>query len=241
VLACTLPLQGGVCKGQQLAITNIVATSEGISLAWTSPTERYIVAQTTDLSTDQFQYVGNVLSTNCSWLTNDSASAFYRIRTVKVVDFPDPALRTIVAGSLPVQHAPLDRLYDIDVESILFLSTDGAGITNATGLGALKNLYLFGCQGNPLVTLDLAACTNLGYLFCNGSDLQNILLPEHGWLGNMECDGNQLTNLNLTVPKDRPIVLRWEPTGNAHRGWLHPVEESRLFSEPVDQPGPGRV
>ena len=59
-------LLGSSCRAwaQDLVITNVSVESNVLWLGWTSPTDRYIVAQSVDPSTSRFAYVGSVLSTN---------------------------------------------------------------------------------------------------------------------------------------------------------------------------------
>jgi Leucine-rich repeat (LRR) protein len=195
-----LLLASHVACSQQLSITNISSpASNVVSLGWTSPTDRYIVAQCADLRTGQFQYVGAVLSTNCASFTNESAVSFFRIRAVKVADFPDPLLAAAVSNAIVKRHQPGDMIYDIDLTGITNLVFDGAGISNASGLSVLSDfLVSLSCWNNELTNLDFSGFTKLDHLECPLNELTNLDLTGCTNLDYLRCSFNLLTNLDLS-------------------------------------------
>jgi Leucine-rich repeat (LRR) protein len=191
-------LLAGAGSAQQLLITHISVQSSNVCLGWTSQADRYIVAQTPSL-TGQFQYVGNVLSTNSASLTNAAPSSFYRVREVTVVHFPDPTLCAVVSNAIVTWYEPRSEIYDIDgLESIVFLNASSLGITNGGGLNALTGLADLYIDHNQLTALDLTGCTNLQLVACQNNQLANLDVSGCARLSQLWCYNNALTNLNVS-------------------------------------------
>jgi len=212
-------LSANVGQAQQLTITNVSHDVTGVALRWTSTAERYIVAQSQSLVTGAFDYVGAVLSTNAATLTSTAPKAFYIIREVSVVDFPDPALRTVVSNAIVAKFEPLDYIYDIDLVGVDELWAEGSGISNSAGLTWCADLSLLDVSSNALASLDVSGLTNLQELYCYANHITNLnlngcanlsaLLCMNNPLGALDlsgmaslctlwCDLNGLTNLSLT-------------------------------------------
>ncbi len=238
-LAFTL-FAAGIVYSQQLCITNLSCPSPNvISLGWTAVTDRYIVAQCTNLNTAQFQYVGSVLSTNQTVVTSDSPVSFFRVRKVRVVDMPDPGVQAAVLSQVVTWYEPSSLIYDIDLEGIVYVDFFAAHVTTArdsTGLNALRDLAVLRCQNNlftnlnlsgcanleglwcgqnQLTNLDLSDCTNLKYLWCGLGNLTRLDLSGNPKLSELRCDWNQLTNLDLSAcPNLTTLVCSGNPLTN---------------------------
>jgi hypothetical protein len=198
VASLSLLLVAGNGFAGQLVITNLAVNSNVFSLGWSSTTDRYIVARSSSLRTDQFQYVGEVLSTNEAHMTNDLMPAFYRIREVAVVDLPDPNLRGVVSNAIVTWYEPRSLIYDIELLGITTLDAESKSIANATGLNGLPDLTYLDISYNQLTHLNVSGCTNLQYLFCYYNQLTNLDVTGCADLQNLYCYNNQLTNLNVS-------------------------------------------
>jgi Leucine-rich repeat (LRR) protein len=188
------------------SITNTFNTTNGVSLSWDNVTDIYIVAQSPSLTTGQFQYVGNVLATNATTVSNSSDTCFYRIREVQAVQFPDTNFESLIMQKIPLKHSPTNQIYDIDVKAITNLWIDTGGplswsITNVAGINALTGLQTFECGGivgGPLRSLDFSGCTNLQNLYCWWNQLTNLNVSGCTNLRNLYCGRNQLANLDVS-------------------------------------------
>jgi hypothetical protein len=205
---------------QQFVITNAIVSSDVVVLDWTSPTDRYIVAQSSDLMTGTFQYVGSVLPTNHASVTNSDLSAFFRIRKVALNEFSDPFLRQAVLQAIPTKYAPTNQIYDIDLQGITeLIATNTRSIADASGLrwlqdltnldicvNQLTNLDVSGftslqtlqCYDNQLTSLNVSGCTSLWALVCFDNQLMDLDVSSCSNLRNFDCSSNHLTSLNLS-------------------------------------------
>ena len=182
----------------QLVITNLAARSNMVTLGWSPTTNGCIVAQSSNLRTDQFQYVGAVLSTNRTSLTNSLPSGFFRIRQVAVVDLPDPNLRWLVTNSIVTWYPPRSQVYDIDLAGITNLAAAAASITNATGIGWLVDLVSLDLTWNQLRALDVSGCAILRTLFCANNSLTNLNVSGCTSLQYLSCYLNGLSALDVS-------------------------------------------
>ena len=185
----------------QIAVTNVAMHAGVVDLAWTPSTAPCIVASSSSLSTDTFHFVGQVVSTNWTAVTNASAASFYRIRQVGVVAIADPNLQSIIRAAIPNPHTPAGPIYDIDVEGLTNLSAWSASIADATGIGNLANLTMVDLGGNALMSLDVSMLPALRMLACNANHddgLGTLVLTGCTNLLVLHCDNNVLTGLDLS-------------------------------------------
>jgi Leucine-rich repeat (LRR) protein len=179
------------------AITNVSVDGTGVSFAWSASGDHYIVARSSNLTTDSFQYAGSVLAVNHATVTNDLAPAFFRVRAVRVVEFPDSVLNGSIRAAIPEKYAPLGAIYDLDLPGITELNAGGAGISNAAGLGWCTGLQSLDLSTNRLPALDLVGCTNLQTLFCPYNQITNLDMAGCARLASLDCSSNRLAELNL--------------------------------------------
>ncbi len=189
---------GHLCA-QELSITNVSFQSPNtISFGWTSVTDHYILASCPDLTTSRFEYIGYVLSTNWTLLTNDATMSFFRVNKTVVVDFPDPILRTAVSNAIVAWYAPRDLIYDVELQDITILNIHNSAITNTTGLTSIPNLQQLRCQNDQLTSLDVSGLAALDQLYCSFNQLTNLNLSACSNLTRLECDNNLVPKMDLS-------------------------------------------
>jgi Leucine-rich repeat (LRR) protein len=200
LLVCSLPLLllAGIGNAGQLVITNVTVNSNTVNLGWSSTTDRYIVARSSNLTAGSFQYVGAVLSTNEAALTNNLPLGFFRVRQVTVVDFPDPNLRHVVTNAIVNWFEPRSEVYDIELSGIKNIYAEWAAITNTAGIGSLNELTNLNITHNQLASLDVSGCTNLQTLLCADNRLTNLDVSGCGNLLHLYCPLNNLTDLDVS-------------------------------------------
>ena len=194
----------------QLAITNASCDSIGnLAFGWAGATGKVIIEKSVSLSTGNFQCVSDVFSINQASVTNDSATAFYRVREVMAVNIPDSNLWTqiylAVTNMWGKKFAPLDEIYDFEVEGITNLFSPSASISNSTGIEALVSLGSIDLSHNNFETLNLSSFPflsaldldfsgNLKHLVCTNNQLK-ILELYNCVLTNLNCSWNQLSDV----------------------------------------------
>lgn len=182
-----------------LRITDVRVEGSNLSLSWTHLTNLYIVAQSSSLATGQFQFVDSVQDSPHAVLPRTNASSFYRVRQVETVPFPDPSFRAAVNAAIPRKYAPTNDIYDIDLAGLTELIAVARGITNATGIGRLKDLAYFYCLNNNLGSLDLSSNANLIRIECAYNKLSSLDLSANTNLTDVGCGHNSLTALDLSA------------------------------------------
>jgi hypothetical protein len=166
------------------------------------------VAKSTSLTTGQFQYVGDVLATNRTIIPIIDNRAFYRVRPVSVIQYPDLDFEQAVISAVPGKFNPPVELYDIDnIAGITNLDFSNNDVTNTTGLGNLKGLKYLACSYNYLANLDLTGNTNLTTLVCYGNVLTNIDLRHNTKLTSLTCSYNNLTTLNISSNRNLTYIF----------------------------------
>ncbi len=199
-LALCAALHPLTVMAQSLRITNLTVTPTDVQIDWNAASNLYIVSQRPSLTTGTTAYVGAVVTTNTSTVSNDTATRFYRIREVEVVTFPDPNFESAVRLTIPHKYAPSNQVYDIDVDTITTLSTADAGITSIVGVAWMAGLTNLDCRNNSIPYIDLSGCTNLVELDCGFNELTELDLSQNRQLSELYCDWNQtMTNLLLPI------------------------------------------
>lgn len=193
-----LVLGATLARAQPLLITNISCTVTGVSLHWTASVDRYILTQSHNLLTGRFDYVGEVLSTNTTSVTNPMAAAYFKVRDVAVVDFPDAALRTVVSNAIMTKFKPAEYIYDIDVSPITTLNAEGSGISNAVGLNECTGLTVLDVSSNALTALDVSGLDHLEELYCYANSITNLNLSGCTNLWALICMDNPLGALDVS-------------------------------------------
>lgn len=183
--------------GAQVAITNLIVQPAAVTLGWTASTDLCLVAVSTSLCSSSFAYVGDVLATNGTCLTNTGVSGFFRVCRVTVVDIPDTNLASAIVAALPVVHRPFGCLYDVDMAAITNLDASSAGVGDESGLEDLTNLAQLNIDGNELTSLDLSLAA-LQNLACDGNWLGDLELDGCQHLQVLSCDNNFLPVLDLS-------------------------------------------
>ncbi len=182
----------------QLAVTNLTVGSAGVQLAWSTSTNSWIVAESTSLSSQVFRYVGDVLATNVTCLTNSAPdTCFYRLRRVGIVIIPDANLEAAIRAAMPAAHAPVDHVYDIDLEPVTSLDAEAADISDPSGLEHLGNLVQLRVGGNRLSSLALPLPA-LRQLVCDNNLLGSLDVGGSPRLQVLSCDNNFLPGLDLS-------------------------------------------
>lgn len=155
-------------------------------------------SQTVSLSPGSSQGVTFEVSKQAAGVYNVTIGNLSGSFTVTIMEiiFPDPALETAIRWALDKPQGPI---YAADMESItvLFLETEGRGITNLTGLeycinletlnlwannisdlsplAGLANLQLLALQDNNIVDVSpLAGLTNLTALYLGINNISDI-------------------------------------------------------------------
>jgi hypothetical protein len=85
-------LAGFNLDAEPFSITNVRVSGDTISLSWNPEPARAILNHSPSLTTGAFEYVGSVLPTNSTSVSNVLGTGFYRIRQVVTIVFPDPCL-----------------------------------------------------------------------------------------------------------------------------------------------------
>jgi hypothetical protein len=198
LLLAGLCLAARVTHAQPPAITNIQAIAGGVSLEWAASGSHYIVAQSSDLVTGSFDYVGQVLDLNRATVTGALPTAFFRVREVTVVDVPDPVLHEEIAAAIVAnKYDPPELIYDLDLTGITELRAGGLGISNGAGLGWCTGLTNLDLATNAIPALELAGCTNLQTLSCLDNRVTNLDVSACARLARLDCGLNALASLNL--------------------------------------------
>ncbi len=204
-----LILSAPLCDARPV-ITRVVPSPDGLSLDWTSTTDRYIVAESSDLTADRFQYVGMVVSTNHADVTNPADAAFFRVRHVTVVDFPDPNLNARVEAAITTKHFPTNLIYDVDLEGITRLDASSSMVSNTAGLDAMTDMRTLHLDCNPITHLDLPPLASLQDLSLAGlllltnvnlrncPNLTNLSVTGCTGLTSLSCSGSSLTGLDIS-------------------------------------------
>lgn len=185
--------------GAPLTITDVKVSAGVIDLTWTPSLDLSIVSASSSLSTDDFHFVGQVLSLNFTSLTNTGDKSFYRIRRVESVAVPDPQLHALIENAITNSHAPPGMICDIDVDGITQLSGELANIEDATGIRSLPNLIGVDLDGNALLSLDVSTLSKLCLLSCNANLMSDLVLAGCTNLQVLHCDHNWLTDLDLSL------------------------------------------
>lgn len=194
----------------QLAITNASCDPIGnLAFGWAGATGKVIIEKSISLTTDNFQCVSDVFSSNQASATNYYATAFYRVREVAAINIPDSNLWTqmysAVTNMWGKKFAPQDEIYDFEVEGITNLFSPSASISNSTGIEALVSLVSIDLSHNNFETLNLSSFPflsaldldfngNLKYLVCTNNQLK-ILELYNCVLTNLNCSWNQLSDV----------------------------------------------
>ena len=197
-LALCAALQPLTATAESLLITNLTVTPSDVQIDWNAASNLYIVAQSPSLTTGATAYVGSVVATNSSTVSNDIATGFYRIREVEVVTFPDPNFESAVRLNIPHKYAPSNQVYDIDMEPITMLNASSADVTSTVGIAWMPALTNLNCAENALPALDVSMLPMLTVLKCTWNQLTNLSVQSNTRLEGLWCDKNQLTHLDLS-------------------------------------------
>lgn len=208
----------------QSEITGVSIGASELELKWENWATNYILEYNSSLMNTDWEYCGDVLSTNSSFINEDVCQGFYRIRKVRVLEFPDDIFRQAIIDCIPSKFKPNDQIYDIDnigSVSILNLRTaEGAYISNTDGIEYLSNLAvirmssdfatslnfqpepmreLYISSMHSLTNLNVHGSTNLYYLdFAYCPNITHIDLSTNPKLRYLQCSYSGLTSLDLS-------------------------------------------
>jgi Leucine-rich repeat (LRR) protein len=195
ILVLTLALRG---HAADIAITNITVQPSVVQLGWTSATDLCIVAASSSLTTGRFHWVGDVLATNWTSLSNSGACGFYGLRQVRIIAVPDANLRAAILAALPAAHSPTGIVYDIDAEDLASLQASGAGVLDATGVESLTGLTALDISSNDVGTLDVSALASLRVLSCGQNGLTGLDLSLCPNVQQVACRFNALATITAS-------------------------------------------
>ena len=197
----TVALAAISLRAEPFAITNISVGGTNVILRWEPEPDRCILCYSPSV-TGAYEYVGSVLDTNAGSVSNGWDMAFYRIRSVTPVVFPDPNFEVVVRDAIEEQafkYEPTNEVFDIDVKPITYIDASWRDIDHVTGIEWLSSLTAFYCSGNNLTNLDVSANTALEYLHCSYNGLTNLDVSANTALILLYCDDNSLTNLDVSA------------------------------------------
>jgi hypothetical protein len=189
-----------------LIITNLTVAGGDARIDWNSSSNLYIPARTPSLVTGVFEYVGAVVATNSAIISNLAEVAFYRIRQVEPVTFPDPHMESAVRAAIPHKYSPTNLIYDIDLEPITSFDASFSSISNATGIAWMVTLTNLNLSWSQLSHLDISGNTNLTTLDCTGNLIADLNVLANTRLRALWCSDTLLTHLDTSSNRQLTVI-----------------------------------
>ncbi|MEM7391289.1 MAG: LamG-like jellyroll fold domain-containing protein, partial [Verrucomicrobiota bacterium] len=162
-----------------LVIDTIQVTPTNIALNWHGGSGRVILDRCTSLISNDWSYVGDILTTNLVAFPAWGNRAYFRIREVETMTIPDPNFEAVIRSEITIKYSPTNLMYDIDVDRLNTLDASSAAISNLTGISAFSGLMAFRGDNNQLSgSLDLSSNPHLIYVDVTNNLLTEIILHD---------------------------------------------------------------
>ncbi len=115
-----------------------------------------------------------------------------------VVEFPDPALETVIRETI---HKPTGDILDTDLLGVQRLNGDNKGITDLTGLGFCVNLKALYLDHNQISDMSaVAGLTNLTFLYLGNNQITDIsAVAGLTNLTDLDLGSNQITDMSAAA------------------------------------------